>query len=332
MRTSAACFSDGRLGAPTRSSSVAVAPFKKAIGWDMLPAGLPCDALFPMVVAAGFEGLEMEAVAEAGEAEEIRDLADRARLRIHSVVTQACWRHPLSAADPDEVRKGIRGVRTALDNARLWGADTILLVPAVVTATTSYSDAYARSQAVIRNELLPVAEELGIVLAIENVWNGFLLGPLEYVRYIDEFESPWVRAYLDVGNMIFGHPEHWVRIAGNRIARVHLKDFRLDRRRGRLDFGKLGDGDVDWKAVREALLEVGFSNYVTNTGIPRGRLSHWIARGVQFSRERLAGVPGAAGFDRALSAVRRRRDVLFLHDVARRFDRFRDGSLVQSRG
>jgi sugar phosphate isomerase/epimerase len=139
-----------------------------------------------------------------------------------------------------------------------------------------------------------------------------------------------VRAYLDLGNMIFGHPEHWVRIAGSRIVKVHIKDFRFDRARGRLAFGKLGDGAVDWNAVRAALLDVGFSSYITSTGIPRGRLNHWIARGVRLSRRRVGALPGASRLERALSALRRRGEILFLHDAARRFDRFRDGSLAKA--
>src|ERR1041385_7761101 len=90
-------------------------------------------------------------------------------------------------------------------------------IPGVVTSAVSYAQAYLRSQRMIQNEILPVARGLGIVIGVENVWNGLLLSPLEYVRYIDEFELPWVRSYLDVGNMVFGHPEHWIRIAGSRI-------------------------------------------------------------------------------------------------------------------
>jgi len=129
----------------------------------------------------------------------------------------------------------------------------------VLGACSSYLDAYTRSQSVIRHELLPEARERGIVLGIENVWNGFLLGPLEYVRYIDELDSPWIRAYLDVGNTILSRPEDWIRIAGHRVVRLHVKDLRVDDTRGRFSFGKIGDGDVDWAAVRAALLKVGFS-------------------------------------------------------------------------
>ncbi len=317
-----------RLDTPSGSSFVAPAPFKKSVGSDLLPIGLSYPLRFQLAVQAGFEAIEMEAVADRDEAEEVREAAQHAGLTIHSVLTLDNWRYPPSSADRDDIEKCIRVLQAAMANAKLWGADTLLLIPAVVDAGTSYREAYTRSQAVIRSELLPVAQELGVVLAVENVWNGFLLSPLEYERYIDEFESPWVRAYLDVGNMIFGHPAHWVGIAGSRIVKVHVKDFRLDRARRRFSFGRIGEGDIDWPAVRSALLEVGFSGHVTSTGIPRDRWIQQMDRGVRFLRRRpLGAVPGASGLVRALSAVRRRSDILFLHDTARRFDQFRDGRL-----
>ena len=296
------------------SAFSASAPFKKAVGFDLLPIKQPYPVQFRLAAAAGFEAVEMEAVAGADEAEAVRAAALEAGLKIHSVVTLANWLHPLSSGETDEREKAVRGVLAALANARLWGADTLLLIPAVVDARTSYVEAYRRSQTVIRSALLPAAREMGVVLGIENVWNGFLLGPLEYVRYIDEFDSPWVRAYLDVGNMIFGHPEHWVRICGERIAKVHMKDFRLDVRRGRFSFGKVGAGAVDWAAVRAALIEAGFAGYITTTGVPRDRLTRWI--------DRAGRLPGARA---AASSARRRADISFLRDMSRRFDRFRGG-------
>ena len=310
----------------TETFSDARAPFKKALGQDLLMVGLSYPVLFQLAVEAGFEAIEMLAVAGRDEAEEIREAALRAGLKIHSVLTYDNWHYPLSSDDPNVVQKGVRALQGALENGRLWGADTLLLVPALVDARTSYREAYVRSQAVIRSELLPAAQELGIVLGIENVWNEFLFSPVEYIRYIDEFESPWVRAYLDVGNMIFGHPQHWVRAVGSRIVKVHMKDFRLEVDRGRVSFGKIGEGDVDWAAVRAALLEVGFSGYITSTGIPRARLIRWMARGLRFFDGRFPNkIAGVDELFRALSAVRRRADAWFLRDISRRFDGFRDG-------
>ena len=144
-------------------------------------------------------------------------------------------------------------MEASLRNAKLWGADTVLLVPAVVNPETSYKDAWTRSQKVIKERILPLAQELKVVVGIEEVWNKFLLSPLEMARYVDEFDSPWVKAYLDVGNMLFyGFPQDWVRTLGKRIVKVHIKDFKLDRgkgtfawvepRRGRPRLGRNAEG------------------------------------------------------------------------------------------
>ena len=102
------------------------------------------------------------------------------------------------------------------------------------------------------------------MIGMEEVWNKFLLSPLEMARYVDEFASPWVKAYLDVGNMLFyGYPQDWVRTLGKRIHRVHIKDFKLDRGKGQFFWKNIGEGDVDWPEVRKALAEVGYDGWVT---------------------------------------------------------------------
>src|SRR6266700_2324610 len=141
--------------------------------------------------------------------------------------------------------------------AELWGSDAVLLVPAVVNPQTSYREAWSRSQKEIR-KLLPLAEELKIVIAIEEVWNKFLLSPLEMAAYIKEFQSPWIQAWLDVGNVVlYGYPQDWIRTLGKSIVKVHLKDFK--RKQDGYEWVNLGDGDVDWEAVREAFREIGYS-------------------------------------------------------------------------
>jgi L-ribulose-5-phosphate 3-epimerase len=155
-------------------------------------------------------------------------------------------------------------METSLRNAALWGADAVLLVPAVVDAKTSYRDAWTRSQKVIRERLLPLARELKVVIAVEEVWNKFLLSPLEFVRYVDEFESPFVKAYFDVGNVVFyAFPQDWIRTLGSRIVKVHLKDFKLDRRSGQFTWPNIGEGDIDWPEVRKAFAEIKYSGFVT---------------------------------------------------------------------
>src|SRR6185312_951343 len=213
---------------------------------------------------AGFEAIEMQTIAKAEEAAEIREASRATGLRIHSVMNMDHWRLPISSSDPEVVNGSVKGMETSLRNAALWGADTVLLVPAVVDAKTSYKDAYTRSQAVIMERLLPLAKELKVVIAVEEVWNKFLLSPLEFARYVDEFDSPQLRAYFDVGNVVlYAFPQDWIRTLGSRIVKIHLKDFNFDRPNGRFTWKNIGEGDIDWPAVRQALADIKYSGYVT---------------------------------------------------------------------
>jgi len=183
---------------------------------------------------------------------------------IHSVMNAEHWRSPLSSADPAVVAKSVAGMETSLRNAKLWGAGTVLLVPAVVNPETGYQDAWTRSQKVIRERILPLATELKVIVGIEEVWNKFLLSPIEFARYVDELDSPWLKAYFDVGNVVFyGFPQDWIRTLGPRTVKVHLKDFRLDRPNGRFAWTNIGDGDIDWLEVRRAFDDAGYKGFFT---------------------------------------------------------------------
>jgi L-ribulose-5-phosphate 3-epimerase len=231
---------------------------------SLLPKERPYAERFAMAREAGFDAIEMQTVAKEDEAAEIRDAARTTGLRIHSVMNMDHWRLPISSSDPEVVNGSVKGMETSLRNAALWGADTVLLVPAVVDAKTSYQDAYTRSQAVIKQRLLPLAKDLKVVIAVEEVWNKFLLSPLEFARYVDEFDSPQLRAYFDVGNVVlYGFPQDWIRTLGSRIVKVHLKDFNIDRQNGRFTWKNIGEGDIDWPAVRQAFADIKYSGYVT---------------------------------------------------------------------
>jgi L-ribulose-5-phosphate 3-epimerase len=243
---------------------------RKAVLISMLPKELPYADRFALARQAGFEAIEMQTISREEEAAEIREASQKTGLRVHSGRNSDHWRLPLSSSDPEVVNRTVRGMETSLSNAALWGADTVLLVPAVVDANTSYQDAWTRSQRVIRERLLPKARDLKVMIAVEEVWNKFLLSPLEFARYVDEFESPWLRAYFDVGNVvIYAFPQDWIRTLGPRIVRIHLKDFNFDRPNGRFAWKPLGEGDIDWPAVRQALTDVKYSGYVT-TELPGG--------------------------------------------------------------
>lgn len=234
----------------------------------MLPADLSFADRFQLAVDCGYQCVEAYTVEDDKVAEEIKKAAERARIPIHSVMNQEHWRSPLSSSDPAVVEKSMAGMRTSLKNAKLWGASTVLLVPAVVDAKTSYADAWTRSQKQIR-QLLPLAKDLNVVIAVENVWNKFLLSPLEFARYVDEFKSPYLKAYFDVGNVVlFGFPQDWIRTLGKRIAKLHLKDFKFrgDAAVGNkrvADFCNLREGDIEWLEIHRALTDIGYQGVAT---------------------------------------------------------------------
>jgi hexulose-6-phosphate isomerase len=231
---------------------------------SMLPRTMSYAERFALAKESGFEAIEMQTVTKDEEAAEIRDAAKQAGLRIHSVMNSDHWRLPLSSSDPAVVSGSVKGMETSLRNAVLWGADTVLLVPAVVDATTSYQDAWTRSQRVIRERLLPMARDMKVSIAVEEVWNKFLLSPIEFARYVDDFASPYLKAYFDVGNVVlYAFPQDWIRTLGARIVKIHLKDFNFDRRNGRFTWKNLGEGDIDWPEVRRALADIKYSGYVT---------------------------------------------------------------------
>jgi L-ribulose-5-phosphate 3-epimerase len=238
----------------------ALLPVTKGLWMGMLPSTLSVADRFKLAKDVGFEVVQAPTTPEESKAAEIKQAADTAKIRIDSVMNMAHWEFPLSSDDSAAVEKSLAGMRTSLHNAKLWGSDTVLLVPAVVNPKTSYKDAWTRSQGQIR-KLLPLAEELKVVIAMEEVWNKFLLSPLEMNTYISEFKSSWIKAWFDVGNVVFyGYPQDWIRTLGKSIVKVHLKDFK--RKDDSYAWVNLGDGDIDWAAVRSAFADIGYSGSV----------------------------------------------------------------------
>ncbi|MEO6803208.1 MAG: TIM barrel protein [Granulicella sp.] len=242
-------------------------PIRMAVEYNMLPETMSILQRFQLAKDCGYEQIECPTATTQADADAIKAASEKVGLPIHSVMNMDHWKYPFSSSDPAVVEKGLAGARTSIRNAHLWGATTVLLVPGVVNAQTSYKDAYVRSQAGIR-KLIPLAEELNITLALEEVWNKFLLSPLEFARYIDEYDSPHIRAYFDVGNVVlYGYPQDWIRTLGKRIAKLHIKDFSFRRDKASGDtvarWVSPGDGDIDWIAVYGALKEVGYHGTAT---------------------------------------------------------------------
>jgi L-ribulose-5-phosphate 3-epimerase len=230
---------------------------EKGLVYGMLPRGMSVADRFKLVRDTGFHVVQVPTTPDPRDAEEIKRAAEAAGVRVNSTMNPELWKSPLSAADPVVAAKGLEDVRTSLQNAKLWGAEAVLIVPAVVNPQTRYQEAWERSQRQIR-KLLPLAEEVKAVIAIENVWNKFLLSPPEMARYVDEFQSPWVKSWFDIGNVVFyGYPQDWIQTLGKRIAKLHLKDFKVTN--SCYSWVNLGEGEVMWPAVREALIDIGYS-------------------------------------------------------------------------
>jgi len=274
----AAGFAAGTVGLGWANSMTAEAAslektYKKAVKLGMVQLRGPVVGKFHMLKELGFDGVEVNTRfdGEAGRDELVR-ARDESGLPIHGVVPPG-WLTALSHPDPAERARGVEDLKTAMRDSKRFGGTSVLVVPARVGADMSYADAYSRTQESVR-KALPLAEELDIQLLFENVWNNFLLSPLETARFIDEFESPMVGVYFDVGNIVrYGWPEQWIRILGDRIKKLDIKEFsrKLSDSEGlRKGFAvELLEGDCNWPAVMSALREIGYSGWGT-AEIPGG--------------------------------------------------------------
>jgi L-ribulose-5-phosphate 3-epimerase len=237
---------------------------KKSIMWSCIETGNTIAEKFQNAKQAGFDGVELLSHLDRKEVLKARDTSG---LVIPSVCGSEHWNFPLSDPDPKIREKGVEALRITLEDAGAYGADTVLLVPGRVTETVSYDECWKRTVEEIK-KALPTAEKLKVNIAIENVWNSFLLSPMEAANYIDQFHHPLVKFYFDCGNVVnFGWPEQWIRILGKRIAKVHIKEFSrkiADTHGKAAGFGvKLTEGDVNWPAVMKAFDDTGYSGWAT---------------------------------------------------------------------
>jgi len=231
---------------------------------------------------AGFAGFEPE-FTEDGDLgingdqtswSKVRETADKVGMDLSGLATGLYWGANAASNDPAIRAKAARILEKQILCAQAIGVDSILVIPAAVGVdfipeyeVVSYDVAYERATELIRNAL-PAAEKAGVTIAIENVWNKFLLSPLEMRAFIDQFDSPYVASYFDVGNVLAnGYPEQWIQILGARIKRVHFKDYR--RNVGSADgFVDLLSGDINWNEVVAALKSTGYDSWVAAEMIP----------------------------------------------------------------
>jgi hexulose-6-phosphate isomerase len=232
---------------------------KKGICFGCLPKEGSLEEKLALAARAGYHGVEVNTLEDAGEREKVAAAARAAGLELPSVMASGHWTYPLSSGDEETRQKGVRNIRDSIDTAAAVGATVVLVVAAVISETQPYGEAYEISLRSLR-ELAPYARERNIRLGVENVWNRFLLTPREMRQYLDDIDAPNVGLYFDCGNILnYGYPQAWIRELGDRIIKVHVKDFDSSTRQ----FRHLLQGSVNWKEVRLALQEIGYDDYLT---------------------------------------------------------------------
>jgi hexulose-6-phosphate isomerase len=239
---------------------------RTSLKWSMVEEDLSVLDTFRLIADLGFDGVELDAPNDL-PLDEVIAARDRTGLAIPGVINSQHWKSPLTHPDPAVREACVRATIEALEQAKAYGAETVLLVPGVVNETTSYSVAYDRMIEGLA-QLVPRAEALGVSIALENVWNNFLLSPLEASRLIDSFGSKHLGWYFDVGNVLrYGRPNDWIEALGHRILRVDIKEYSLTRMNAEGPWKgfdvELGDGEIDWASVNGALAGVGYSGWAS---------------------------------------------------------------------
>jgi L-ribulose-5-phosphate 3-epimerase len=237
---------------------------KKGIMWSSIGVGETIAEKFRAAKTAGFDGVE---VMSHLNRDEVLKAATETGLPIPSVCGSLHGKFPLSHPDEAIRKQGLEALQITLEDAAAYHSATVLLVPGRVNKEVSYDDCWNRSVEEIK-KVIPLAEKLKVEIAVENVWNNFLLSPMEAARYVDQFESPFVKFYFDCGNILFlGWPEQWIKILGSRISKVHIKEYSTkiaDTQGKRAGFNvKLTEGDVDWPAILKALDAIGYNGWTT---------------------------------------------------------------------
>ncbi len=233
------------------------------------------EEAFAYAKKCGFDGVEVtldrdgELTPETSDSDvlKIKALAKKYGITLYSVATGLFWQYPLTSNDKNVREKAKEILYRQLEVAKLLGCGHILVVPGSVSADVPYDIAYERALEAIKDGAKKAAE-CGVVIGVENVWNNFLLSPLEYRRFIDEANSPFVKAYFDVGNVVYeGWPEQWIDILGKRIGKIHIKDY-VRNNRTLAGFCDIGRGDVDFDAVTKALERAGYNDFCTAEVFP----------------------------------------------------------------
>ena len=234
---------------------------KKSLVFGMINEDLSMLDKFKLVKDLGFDGVELNSPNDFNT-REILEAKEKSGIELPTVINKDHWSKPLSDPDPAVRAACIESVAISLQDIKDYGGDTVLVVPGVVNDKVSYEKAYIQSQASIR-ELIPIAEKTGMQIALENVWNNFILSPMEAKRYIDEINHPLIGWYFDIGNILrYVWPEHWIETLQSRIMKLHMKEYSRDKMFNegvRKGFGvELLEGDNNWPVVMKAINNIDY--------------------------------------------------------------------------
>jgi L-ribulose-5-phosphate 3-epimerase len=247
--------------------------FIKGIWRGAFPAEMSLDQCFREAKAAGFGAIELQMTGELApgatpqELKRVGEQAKSAEIEVASLWVSPLAQNPLNSEDPQVRARGVDALKKAVEFAGYLNCSALLVVPGSVGVRGGQMIGYETTWRRLTDELakaLPTAERGKVVLAVENVSNRFLLSPLEMRAFVDQFRSPWLRAYFDIGNVMYtGYPQDWILTLGSRIVRVHAKDRKSTARAEMERPSALLEGDVDWKAVMEALVKVGYRGFIS---------------------------------------------------------------------
>jgi hexulose-6-phosphate isomerase len=231
---------------------------KKAVKFAMIKVRGTTRDKFELAKKLGFQGVEIDSPSALNRHAALH-AQEATGVKVHGVIDSIHWNQPLSSPDAGVRAEGLDALAGALEDAKFFGADTVLLVPGVVNKDATFEQCWQRSQAEVR-KVLPLAEKLGVKIAIEVVWNNFITTPDQLVKYVDEFHSPYVGAYFDCSNMIkYGvPPADWIRALGKRMLKFDFKGFSMSKQ-----WVPIGEGDEDWPSILKALAEVGYDGWAT---------------------------------------------------------------------
>ncbi|HIE18332.1 TPA: sugar phosphate isomerase/epimerase [Candidatus Bathyarchaeota archaeon] len=236
---------------------------KKGVNAWIYPSGFTVDEVLDSSAKIGFEGVELNLDEKSlkfskKKKKAIVEKAASLGLELPSLCTNLFWKFNLASPYETTRKMGVEIIKKGCEFASDIGSKVFLVVPAVAVSEVSYREMWNLSKESIL-KAASMAEDYGIILGIENVWNRFLYSPLEFRKFIEEINHPYVKVYFDVGNIHFlGFPQQWIRHLSDLIVCVHLKDFLRSKRQSK----PLLEGDVPWLEVMKALREVGYNGFL----------------------------------------------------------------------